>query len=39
MLLWFVKEFIKAILALGAVLAIVVFLWWLNTDDKGTDDR
>ena len=38
MLLWFVREFVKAILGLGLVLAIVVFLWWINTDDKGTPD-
>jgi hypothetical protein len=38
MLLWFVREFVKAILGLGLVLAIVVFLWWINTDDKGTSD-
>ena len=38
MLLWFFKEFVKAILGLAAVLGIVVFLWWLNTDDKGASD-
>jgi hypothetical protein len=38
MLLWFVREFVKAILGLGLVLCIVVFLWWINTDDKGTSD-
>jgi hypothetical protein len=38
MLLWFVREFVKAILGLGLILGIVVFLWWINTDDKGTSD-
>lgn len=33
MVFWFVKEFVKAILGLGLVLGIVVFLWWINTDD------
>jgi hypothetical protein len=38
MLFWFVKEFVKAILGLGLVLAIIVFLRWLNTDDNGASD-
>lgn len=38
MLFWFVKEFVKAILGLGLVLAIIVFLRWLNTDDKEAPD-
>ena len=33
MVFWFVKEFVKAILGLGLVLGIVVFLWWINTDE------
>ena len=33
MVFWFVKEFAKAVLGLGLVLGIVVFLWWINTDD------
>ena len=33
MMFWFVKEFAKAILGLGLVLGIVVFLWWINTED------
>lgn len=33
MVFWFVKEFVKAILGLALVLGIVVFLWWINTED------
>ena len=30
---FFVKEFAKAVLGLALVLGIVVFLWWINTED------
>jgi hypothetical protein len=33
MLFWFVKEFVKAILGLGFILAIVVFLRWISSDE------
>jgi len=33
MLFWFVKEFVKAVLGLGLILAIVVFFKWINSDD------
>ena len=33
MVFWFVKEFAKAVLGLALVLGIVVFLWWINTED------
>jgi hypothetical protein len=33
MIYWFVKEFVKAIVALAVVLGIVVFLWWINTGE------
>ena len=34
MLFWFVKEFVKAILGLGFILAIIVFLRWISTDNN-----
>lgn len=33
MVFWFVKEFLKAILALGLILGIIVFLQWISSDD------
>ncbi|SFN25825.1 hypothetical protein SAMN05216386_0159 [Nitrosospira briensis] len=33
MVFWFVKEFVKAVLGLGLILAIIVFLRWINSDD------
>lgn len=33
MVYWFVKEFIKAVLGLGLILGIIVFLRWINSDD------
>ena len=37
MLFWFVKEFVKAILGLGFILAIVVFLRWISSDEWAAD--
>ena len=33
MVFWFIKEFVKAVLGLGLILAIIVFLRWINSDD------
>ena len=33
MIYWFVKEFVKAVVALGVVLGVIVFLWWINTGE------
>lgn len=33
MVFWFFKEFIKAILGLGLILGIIVFLRWINSED------
>jgi hypothetical protein len=33
MVFWFAKEFVKAILALGLILGIIIFLQWINSDD------
>jgi hypothetical protein len=34
MLFWFVKEFVKAILGLGFILAVIVFLRWISSDNS-----
>ncbi|MBA4142702.1 MAG: hypothetical protein H0X43_06785 [Nitrosospira sp.] len=33
MVFWFAKEFVKAILVLGGILGILVFLQWIKNDD------
>ncbi|PTR14747.1 hypothetical protein C8R31_105104 [Nitrosospira sp. Nsp2] len=33
MVFWFAKEFVKAILALGLILGIIIFFQWINSDD------